>query len=194
MINHHRARYIPWRACANTLRPEAKPSTGLLEELRSSPGLLLALLGQQRDAPATPRAYLRSSSLRASSSCSGCSTISGPTGQQEPEQARRIDPSILVTLLNPLEADGLLSRQRDTADRRRHLVTPHLVKGATPPDRGLRRAQRDAEDELFAGLDDRQREQLRILLMALKDTLSHECQPATTSGQCTSAAPSTDCQ
>ena len=33
-----------------------------------------------------------------------------------------IDPSILVTLLNPLEAEGLLSRERAELDRRRHFV------------------------------------------------------------------------
>ncbi|HJS94967.1 MAG TPA: MarR family transcriptional regulator, partial [Solirubrobacteraceae bacterium] len=37
------------------------------------------------------------------------------------------------------------------------------------------RAQREAEDELFAGLDERQREQLRVLLTALKDSLSADC-------------------
>ncbi len=175
----------------DTLRPEAKPSTGLLEELRSSPGLLLALLGQHAmrrlrhahtQVELTPRQF----------QLLGLLHDHGPTGQQELGQAMEIDPSILVTLLNPLEADGLLSRQRDTADRRRHLVTL-TVKGRRRLTVAAQ-AQRDAEDELFAGLDDRQREQLRILLMALKDTLSHECQPATTSGQCTSAAPSTDCQ
>jgi len=34
-----------------------------------------------------------------------------------------VDPSILVTLLNPLGADGYLSRKRDPVDRRRHDVT-----------------------------------------------------------------------
>jgi DNA-binding MarR family transcriptional regulator len=73
--------------------------------------------------------------------------------------------SILVTLLNPLEADGFVSRQRDAADRRRHVVAlspagaGHLAAAAD--------AQRAAEDSLFSGLDDDQREQLRQLLLAL---------------------------
>lgn len=90
------------------------------------------------------------------------------------------DPSILVTLLNPLESDGLLSRRRDPLDRRRHLVSLTA--------RGQRRladaaqAQREAEEQLFAGLDSTQREQLRILLTALKDSLSSEC-PSPAAGE-----------
>lgn len=175
----------------DTLRPEAEPATGLLDELRSSPGLLLALLGQHAmrrlrhahtQVDLTPRQF----------QLLGLLHDHGPTGQQELGQAMEIDPSILVTLLNPLEADGLLSRQRDTTDRRRHLVT--LTAKGRRRLAAAAQAQRDAEDELFAGLDDNQREQLRVLLMALKETLSRECPPATTSGQCTSVAPDTDCQ
>ena len=96
----------------------------------------------------------------------------GPVGQRELGSVMEIDPSILVTLLNPLEAAGLLSRRRDTVDRRRHLVTLTA--------RGERRlaaalsAQREAEQELFAGLDDAQREQLHRLLITLNETLSGE--------------------
>lgn len=97
----------------------------------------------------------------------------GPMSQQELGQTMDTDPSILVTLLNPLEAGGLLSRQRDALDRRRH-----LVKLTAKGERRLAaaaEAQRKAEDALFAGLDDKQREQLRVLLLALKDSLSPEC-------------------
>jgi DNA-binding MarR family transcriptional regulator len=81
-----------------------------------------------------------------------------------------------VTLLNPLEADGFVSRERDNADRRRHVVTltpageRHLDSAA--------QAQREAEDALFAGLDDDQREQLRTVLHALRDSLATELQRA----------------
>jgi DNA-binding MarR family transcriptional regulator len=106
----------------------------------------------------------------------------GPVGQRELGQMMEIDPSILVTLLNPLEASGLLSRRRDELDRRRHLVTltglgERRLSAAT-------RAQREAEEELFAGLDRGEREQLRVLLVALSDSLSGEC----------TAASSDDCQ
>jgi DNA-binding MarR family transcriptional regulator len=83
-----------------------------------------------------------------------------------------IDPSILVTLLNPLEADGYLSRERDPADRRRHVVTL-TAAGERQLDNSAQ-AQREAEDELFAGLTDAQREQLRDLLLTLRDQLAPE--------------------
>jgi DNA-binding MarR family transcriptional regulator len=94
----------------------------------------------------------------------------GPMSQRELGQAMRTGPSILVTLLNPLESGGLLSRERDMLDRRRH-----LVKLTARGERRLQtavEAQRQAEDELFAGLDDEQREQLRVLLVALRASLA----------------------
>jgi DNA-binding MarR family transcriptional regulator len=93
-----------------------------------------------------------------------------------------IDPSILVTLLNPLEAEGLLSRRRDPLDRRRHLVT--LTAQGERRLAAAGRAQREAEDELFAGLDERQREQLRVLLTALKESLASDCSAAGASEEC----------
>src|SRR2546425_11294452 len=46
----------------------------------------------------------------------------GPLSQQELGGALRINPSNLVGLLDALEADGLIVRPRDPADRRRHIV------------------------------------------------------------------------
>ena len=79
-------------------------------------------------------------------------------------------PSMLVTLLNPLEADGLVSRERDPADRRRHLVT--LTPAGQKQLASAARGQTDTEDALFAALDNDQREQLRGLLLALSDGLA----------------------
>ena len=42
--------------------------------------------------------------------------------QQQLVEALRIDPSVLVGLLNELETVGIVARTRDPADRRRHLV------------------------------------------------------------------------
>ena len=92
----------------------------------------------------------------------------GPIGQRELGQAMAIDHSILVTLLNPLEAGGLISRDRDAADRRRHVVS--ITAAGERRLAGAARAQREAEDALFSGLADAQREQLRELLLALRDT------------------------
>jgi DNA-binding MarR family transcriptional regulator len=94
----------------------------------------------------------------------------GATGQSELGEAMGVDPSVLVTLLNPLEAGGLVSRERDPADRRRHVVTL-TAAGRRRFDKATR-AQREAEDAMFAGLDDDQRRQLEAVLVALRANLS----------------------
>src|SRR3954468_14443640 len=137
------------------------PPVGVIDERRSSPGLLLALLGQDamrrlRDAHTAHDLMPRQFQLL------GLLDDDGPMGQRELGHAMATDPSILVTLLNPLEADGFVARNRDPADRRRHVVTPtaagrrHLNRAAE--------AQREAEDVIFAGLSTEQRDQLRDLL------------------------------
>jgi DNA-binding MarR family transcriptional regulator len=147
---------------------------GVLAERLTSPGLLLALLGQS--------AMRR---LRAAHTATGLSPRQfqllgllhddGPLGQRELGDAMGVDPSILVTMLNPLEESGYLTRRRDPTDRRRHTVllttagSKQLTKAA--------RAQDEAEDALFAGFDADQREELRQLLIALRHSI--------TAGDCT---------
>jgi DNA-binding MarR family transcriptional regulator len=175
---------------ADPRREAAEPTTGLLEELRSSPGLLLALLGHY--AMRRLRAAHTGHELSPRQFQLLCLLYEhGPMGQQELGQAMESDPSILVTRLNPLEAGGLLSRRRDTVDRRRHLVT--LTARGRQRFVAAARAQREAEDELFAGLDDSQRDQLRVLLIALKDSLAGECAPPAESGECAPIAGAEEC-
>jgi DNA-binding MarR family transcriptional regulator len=47
----------------------------------------------------------------------------GPLSQQALGEALTLDPSNVVGLLNELEERGLITRQRDPADRRRHIVS-----------------------------------------------------------------------
>jgi DNA-binding MarR family transcriptional regulator len=94
----------------------------------------------------------------------------GATGQRELGEAMGVDPSVLVTLLNPLEAGGFVSRERDPADRRRHVVT--LTAAGRRHFESATRAQREAEDAMFAALDDDQRQQLEAVLFALRANLS----------------------
>src|SRR5215211_925368 len=164
---------------SSTLTEMAAPRTpdarGLLEEGATSEGLLLALLGQYamrrlRAAHAEHKLSPRQFHLL------GLLHDRGAMTQRALGSLMDVDPSILVTLLNPLEADGYVSRDRDPADRRRHVVS------LTPAgDRQLGRAaqaQRDVEDELFSSLTDAQRNQLRALLLVVRERLTLEASAA----------------
>jgi DNA-binding MarR family transcriptional regulator len=139
---------------------------GLLEERARSEGLLLALVGQHAmrrlraahtEHDLSPRHF----------HLLGLLHDRGPLTQRELGALMDVDPSVLVGLLNPLEASGYLTRERDVHDRRRHVV--NLTR---PGERKLARAtqaQRDAEDELFASLSDAQRSDLRATLRVLHE-------------------------
>ena len=101
----------------------------------------------------------------------------GPIGQRELAELMGIDHSVLVNLLNPLEGARLIKRERETTDRRRHLVSI-----ATAGERRLRQADqafRDAEDAFFARLTPDDREQLHTLLSQLREDsepqAAHNC-------------------
>lgn len=90
----------------------------------------------------------------------------GPMGQRELGEVLGIDHSILVTLLNPLEDDELLTRERDPRDRRRHVVsiTPAGVERLHA---GMA-AQRAVEEELLAGFSVAQRAELADALALIR--------------------------
>jgi DNA-binding MarR family transcriptional regulator len=91
----------------------------------------------------------------------------GPLSQQALGEALSLDPSNVVGLLNELEQRGLVARQRDPADRRRHIVS--LSAAGTSelqvPDAELTRV----EDDLLAALSPAERAQLRDLLTRAVD-------------------------
>ena len=138
---------------------------GVIEERASSEGLLLALLGQQA-MRRLRKAHIEHNLAPRQFHVLGLLHDRGALTQRELGTLMDVDPSILVTLLNPLEADGYLSRVRDADDRRRHIVTI-TRRGEQQLDRAAQ-AQRDAEDELLAGLTKTQRAQLRRLLLILR--------------------------
>jgi DNA-binding MarR family transcriptional regulator len=142
---------------------------GVLAERLASPGLLLALLGQ--DAMRRLRAAHTAVDLTPRQfQLLGLLHDNGPIGQRELGETMGIDPSVLVTMLNPLEESGFVTRRRDDGDRRRHTVV--LTDAGTTRLAAAARAQREAEDVLFAGLDDGEREQLRRLLLTLRDSIA----------------------
>jgi DNA-binding MarR family transcriptional regulator len=152
-------------------------SASVLDDHRSSPGLLLALLGHE--AMRRLRAAHIAHNLKPRQfQILGLLHDHSGLAQRDLLQEMGVDPSILVTLLNPLEADGLVTRERDPGDRRRHLVTltqageRHLASAA--------RAQKETENALFASLDHDQREQLRALLLVLRDGLATDPESACT--------------
>jgi DNA-binding MarR family transcriptional regulator len=87
----------------------------------------------------------------------------GPASQQGLADALSLDPSNVVGLLNELEERGLVTRRRDPADRRRHIVE-------LSADGASELACADArlslvEDELLSALSPEERETLYGLLV-----------------------------
>jgi len=160
--------------------PTTPSSDSVLDQHRSSPGLLLALLGQEamrrlRDAHTAHNLKPRQFQIL------GLLHDHGALAQRDLVQTMDVDPSILVTLLNPLEADGLVARERDPADRRRHLVT--LTSAGERQLADAAAAQAQTEDALFASLDEQQREHLRALLLVLADGLAADSESACTAAE-----------
>ena len=85
------------------------------------------------------------------------------------------DRGQLVGLLDELQEQGLVERQRDPNDRRRHLVrmTPEGTKAL----RRLRALARRNEDEFLDPLSDEERAQLHALLMRLAEKHEPSCVP-----------------
>src|SRR3954451_18375030 len=155
-------------------------ASSILDEHRSSPGLLLALLGHEamrrlRAAHAAHHLKPRQFQIL------GLLHDHGALAQRDLVQTMGVDPSSLVTLLNPLEADGLVARERDPADRRRHLVT--LTSAGERQLADAAAAQAQTEDALFASLDEQQREHLRALLLVLADGLAADSESACTAAE-----------
>jgi DNA-binding MarR family transcriptional regulator len=86
----------------------------------------------------------------------------GPLSQQALGEALTLDPSNVVGLLNELEQRGLIARQRDPADRRRHIVS--VSAAGTSELASSDAAVSQVEDDLLAALSPAERAQLRDLL------------------------------
>ena len=76
-----------------------------------------------------------------------------------------VDPSRLVALLDSLEERGLVVRQRDPNDRRRHVVS--ITSAGKRQLQRLRTIAKQLEDEFFAPLDAEARAAFHQLLSQL---------------------------
>jgi DNA-binding MarR family transcriptional regulator len=84
-----------------------------------------------------------------------------------------VDPSRLVALLDSLEGRGLIVRQRDVQDRRRHVVSI-TADGKRELGR-LRGLMKRLEEEFFAPLDTESRKALHELLLRLVTEIDPRC-------------------
>lgn len=85
-----------------------------------------------------------------------------PVSQADLGRSLSIDPKDMVTIVNDLEAEGLVTRTPDPSDRRKNAIT--ISPAGT---RTLRRTQKlgdAANDELTASLSPAERDQLIDLL------------------------------
>ncbi|MBF8189600.1 winged helix-turn-helix transcriptional regulator [Nonomuraea sp. K274] len=94
----------------------------------------------------------------------------GPLAQTDLAAETDAAASVLVTQLNPLEAEALVTRTRDPRDRRRHLVL--LTEKGQRLLRTAAAAQQQVEDDLFRSLNESQRAQLTQLLVLVRDDLT----------------------
>ena len=143
---------------------------GMASITRTAPppqlGVLLA--GRGAVASARVRTALATRGLTMRSVFTLTQLADGPVNQQALIDLLGVDPSALVAVLNELEGLGLLARQRDAADRRRHIVTitPEGTKTLAEVDAILG----GADDDLFAALTPNERTQLERLLEKVADT------------------------
>jgi len=90
---------------------------------------------------------------------------SGELTQQSLCGALHLDPTNLVAILNELEERGYARRRRDPSDRRRHIVEV-TAKGLKVIDK-VSEVMSSVDDDLMAGFDAGEREQVARLLAAM---------------------------
>ncbi len=86
----------------------------------------------------------------------------GAVGQKYFGAVLCLDANNTVLLLNELERDGLVVRQRDPEDRRRHVI--ELTNAGLQTLHHAEMRMSEVEDGLLAALDEDERKQFRALL------------------------------
>ena len=98
----------------------------------------------------------------------------GPASQQVLANTLRIDRTNLVGLLNELETDGLIVRERSVEDRRRHNVA--LTEAGVERLDSAEAALESVEDDVLGSLDAEQRATLHELLQTVTRGHAAECE------------------
>jgi DNA-binding MarR family transcriptional regulator len=144
------------------------------KELAHSSGYLLARLGMAYKAQATARAEEFGFELYDYSILAILGEGARET-QAMIADALTLDPSRLVALLDSLEERGMVVRQRDPQDRRRHVVS--ITDTGHSELARLRAMVGQLEDEFFAPLDLASRKALHSMLVALATQNDPRCCP-----------------
>ncbi len=99
----------------------------------------------------------------------------GPLSQHALGEALSLDPSNVVGLLNELEERGLITRERDPADRRRHIVS--LAPGGKAELAATGERLVGVEDDLLRALSPDERATLHDLLTRVARGAPPGCGP-----------------
>jgi len=149
-----------------TLSPETplKPVQRVAKELVASSGFLLARLGMNFKSKALARIEQEGFDAHHYSVLAILGEGARET-QATIAEALDVDPSRLVALLDSLEERGLVDRQRDPQDRRRHVVT--ITPAGRKQLQRLRTIAREVEDEFLAPFSDAERKAFHEQLLRL---------------------------
>jgi MarR family transcriptional regulator, transcriptional regulator for hemolysin len=95
-----------------------------------------------------------------------------------------VDPMTMVRILDRMEAEGLLERRPDPADRRARCL--YLTAKAKPILSEIWRLSDEIRAEIFAGVSKAEREQFMTVLERLYDNISQleELAPSTPGARC----------
>jgi DNA-binding MarR family transcriptional regulator len=157
---------------ATTTEIPPRPIHRVAKELVASSGFLLARLGLAFKARAVAKLEEGGFDSYHDSVLAILAEGSRET-QATIADALALDPSRLVALLDSLEERGLIARQRDPHDRRRHVVS---ITGAGKRQLSrLRSIAKELEDEFFAPLAPADREIFHELLLQLASHHDPRC-------------------
>jgi len=151
-----------------------RPVQRVAKELTASSGFLLARLGLGFKANAVERSEQAGFELYDYGVLALLAEGVRET-QSTIAEALAVDPSRMVALLDSLERRGLVERQRDPHDRRRHVVSI-TATGKRELTR-LRGVMKRFEEDFFAPLDEAKRATLYELLVELAKHHDPGCCP-----------------